>query len=86
MGENVLVAAKAGTGDEGSVDVESGKVRYADFTVDGTAWMWEPTSTGGAREPSIAKDGKTYTVIGGLHQLDDYKKLGDYTFTATCPN
>ena len=79
MGDDVLVAAKTMTGDKGSVDVEKGKVRYADFTVDGTKWMWEPTSTSGAPEPSIAKDGKTYTVTGGVHQLQDYTKLSGYT-------
>ena len=86
MGDDVLVAAKTMTGDKGSVDIENGKVRYADFTVDGIAWMWEPTSTSGAPDPSITKDGKTYTVIGGVHQLQDYTKLSDYTFIATCPD
>ncbi|ERG69361.1 hypothetical protein [Segniliparus rugosus] len=60
------VAAKANGGDEGSVDVEGGKVRHADFTVDGTAWMWEPTSTGGAPDPTVAKNGKTYAVAGAV--------------------
>nr|WP_073873417.1 lipoprotein LpqH [Mycobacterium paraffinicum] len=86
MGGAVLVTAKTQSDDTVIVDVAGGKLETLDFSADGIAYFWEPTSTGGAPTPALTQDGDSYTVTGKIKQLHDYTKLTDFTFRATCPH
>lgn len=86
MGGAVLVTAKTPSGDSVIVDGAGGKLETLDFSADGIAYFWEPTSTGGAPTPTLTQGGDTYTVTGKIKQLHDYTKLSDFTFRATCPH
>ncbi|BBZ69852.1 hypothetical protein MPRS_09450 [Mycobacterium paraseoulense] len=86
MGDAVLVTAKTQSGDSVIVDAAGGKLETLDFSADGIAYFWEPTSTGGAPTPTLTHDGDNYTVTGKIKQLHDYTKLTDFTFRATCPH
>ncbi|MGL6233751.1 MAG: lipoprotein LpqH [Segniliparus sp.] len=85
MGDAVLVTGKTKDGGKVSVDTGKGKVADLIFKADGLDYFWEPGSTGGADDPVLAKDGRTYTVTGKIKQLHDATKLSDFTFKATCP-
>lgn len=86
MGGAVLVTARTQSDESVIVDAAGGKVETLDFTADGIAYLWEPTSTGGAPVPTLTQDGDKYTVAGRIKQLHDYTKLSDFTFRATCPH
>ncbi|MEZ0352452.1 lipoprotein LpqH [Mycobacterium sp. pR1184] len=86
MGGAVLVTAKTQSGESVIIDAADGKIETLDFTADGVAYFWEPTSTGGAPAPMLTRDGDKYTVAGKIKQLHDYTKLSDFTFRATCPH
>lgn len=81
----VLLDAKTEAGESDLVDTEHGKVASMSFKADGVDYFWEPTPTGGAPDPVLVKDGKTYTVTGKIKQLRDYTQLSDFIFKAQCP-
>ncbi|OBF12559.1 hypothetical protein A5730_03125 [Mycobacterium sp. ACS4054] len=85
MGGAVLVTAKTQSAETIIVDAAGGKLETLDFSADGIAYFWEPTSTGGAPTPTLTQDGDTYTLTGKIKQLHDYTKLSDFTLRATCP-
>ncbi|WP_197507859.1 lipoprotein LpqH [Mycobacterium sp. 852002-53434_SCH5985345] len=86
MGGAVLVTAKTQSGDSVIVDAAGGKLETLDFSADGIAYFWEPTSTGGVPAPALTQDRDHYAVTGKIKQLHDYTKISDFTFRATCPH
>ncbi|MDT5132845.1 MAG: hypothetical protein QOE94_3254 [Mycobacterium sp.] len=61
------------------------KVATLSFKADDVEYFWESTSTGGAPDPVLVRNGKTYTVIVKIKQLHDYTRLSDFALNATCP-
>lgn len=86
LGGAVFITAQTQSGGRVIVDAAGGTVETLDFTADGIAYFWEPTSTGGAPAPTLTPDGDKYTVTGRIKQLHDYTKLSDFTFRVTCPH
>jgi hypothetical protein len=82
LGDNAFIVGKSATGDQ-IVTVRGDKVESASFHVEGVAYFWETTSTGG-QELTLTKADNRYTVTGKIKELKNYRKLSDFTFAASC--